>query len=100
MTWLIYWQRTLPVSVNSRLYLISAIEKAVLFLMLAEERFNHREMLAKDGSVNPDQTAEEQSDLGLHCLPTPICPKTLEFCGNFSHHNFSFFSDVLPNECW
>ena len=28
-------------------------------------------------SVDPDQTAprEEQSDLGLHCLPRPICPK-------------------------
>ena len=23
--------------------------------------------------VDPDQ---EQSDLGLHCLPRPICPKT------------------------
>ena len=25
-----------------------------------------------------DQTAplEEQSDLGLHCLPRPVCPKT------------------------
>ena len=33
-------------------------------------------------SVDPDQTAplgavlEEQSDLGLHCLPRHICPKT------------------------
>ena len=26
-------------------------------------------------SVDPDQTAL-QSDLGLHCLPRPICPKT------------------------
>ena len=25
-------------------------------------------------SVDPVQT--EQSDLGLHCLPRPICPKT------------------------
>ena len=25
-------------------------------------------------SEDPDQTA--QSDLGLHCLPRPICPKT------------------------
>ena len=25
-------------------------------------------------SVNPDQTAPEQSDLGLHCLLRPICP--------------------------
>ena len=28
-------------------------------------------------SEDPDQTAlEEQSDLGRHCLPRPICPKT------------------------
>ena len=29
-------------------------------------------------SEDPDQTAplEEQSDLGLHYLPDPICPKT------------------------
>ena len=30
-------------------------------------------------SVDPDQTAleeQEQSDLGLHCLPRPFCPKT------------------------
>ena len=28
-------------------------------------------------SVDPDQTAPlEQSDLGLHCLPRPICLKT------------------------
>ena len=27
-------------------------------------------------SVDPDQTApQEQSDLGLHCLPRPVCPK-------------------------
>ena len=35
-------------------------------------------------SEDPDQTAPrirlllEQSDLGLHCLPRPICPKTLD----------------------
>ena len=28
-------------------------------------------------SVDPDQLLlEEQSDLGLHCLPRPVCPKT------------------------
>ena len=32
-------------------------------------------------TVDPNQTApleavEEQSDLGLHCLPRPVCPKT------------------------
>ena len=33
-------------------------------------------------SVDPDQTA--QSDLGLHCLPRPVCPKTKDhFCTDF-----------------
>ena len=27
-------------------------------------------------SEDPDQTAQEQFDLGLHCLPKHICPKT------------------------
>ena len=28
-------------------------------------------------SVDPDQTAPKgQSDLGLHCLPRSVCPKT------------------------
>ena len=27
-------------------------------------------------SEDPDQTAEEQSDLGLHCLPRSICLET------------------------
>ena len=36
-------------------------------------------------SVDPDQTApKEQSDLGLHCLPRPICPKT------YDHYGYSF----------
>ena len=29
-----------------------------------------------ENSVDPDQTAQEQSDMGLHCLPRLICPKT------------------------
>ena len=30
-------------------------------------------------SVDPDQTAPlAQSDLGLHCLPRPVCLKTLK----------------------
>ena len=45
----------------------------------------HRVMSAKDAdrianTVDPDQTAHrsscEQSDLGQHCLPRPVCPKT------------------------
>ena len=30
---------------------------------------------------------EEQSDLGLHYLPRPICPKTLVHFGNTSINN-------------
>ena len=30
-----------------------------------------------ENSVDPDQTAlHDQSDLGPHCLPTPVCPET------------------------
>ena len=32
-------------------------------------------------SVDPDQTAPLGADLGLHCLPRPVCPKTLERYG-------------------
>ena len=36
-------------------------------------------------SVDPDLTAslEEQSDLGLHCFPRPICPN------NWDHYSIS-----------
>ena len=41
----------------------------------------HRVMSPNDAdgmanSVDPDKTAQEQSDLGLHCLPRHMCPKT------------------------
>ena len=41
----------------------------------------HRVMSPNDAdgmanSVDPDQTAPQQSDLGLHFLPRDICPKT------------------------
>ena len=36
-------------------------------------------------SVDPDQTVEEQSDLGLHCLPRPIRPKTYDHYGIHFH---------------
>ena len=48
-------------------------------------RSNLRVFFQKDAngianSEDPDQTApEEQSDLGLHCLPRSICPKTLRY---------------------
>ena len=41
-------------------------------------------------SVDPDQTAPEQSDLGLHCLPRPICLKTWD---HYRNCNFSKFID-------
>ena len=36
---------------------------------------------------------EEQSDLGLHCLPRPVCPKTLDHYGNLldKHDKISLF---------
>ena len=40
---------------------------AVIYLKLKQRVAN---------SEDPDQTLEEQSDLGLHCLPRSICPKT------------------------
>ena len=37
----------------------------------------------------PDQTAplRSRSDLGLHCLPRPICPKTLDHYGTQFDHS-------------
>ena len=42
----------------------------------------HRVTSPKDAegianSVDPDQTAPLGADLGLHCLPRPVCPKKL-----------------------
>ena len=41
-------------------------------------------------SVDPDQTAprEEQSDLGLHCLPRRVCPKASKFQSFFTINFF------------
>ena len=43
---------------------------------------------------------KEQSDLGLHCLPRPICPKTLDHYGNgkweISKLFFSLQGDIGP----
>ena len=51
---------------------------AVIYLKF-NERPNLRVFLQKDAngianSEDPDQT--EPSDLGLHCLPRHVCPKT------------------------
>ena len=39
-----------------------------------------------------DAGLEEQSDLGLHCLPKPVCPKTWEHYSilGFIAHSFVF----------
>ena len=52
-------------------------------------------------SVDPDQ---EQSDLGLHCLPGPVCPKTLEnygiyFLENAKIYNCTFFATLIKCVC-
>ena len=51
---------------------------AVITLKVEQDGFFLRVMHLKDAegianSVDPDQ---EQSDLGLHCLLRPVCPKT------------------------
>ena len=39
--------------------------------------FPHKDANGIANSEDPDQTAPgKQSDLGLHCLPRPVCPKT------------------------
>ena len=53
---------------------------AVMTLKFEQSGFTKGVMSPKDAdrmanSVDPDQI-EEQSDLGLHCLPRPICLKT------------------------
>ena len=42
------------------------------------QRPNHRVFCQKDanGIANSEDPEQEQSDLGLHCLPGPIYPKT------------------------
>ena len=49
--------------------------------------FRHKDANGIANSEDPDQTApKEQSDLGLHCLPRPICPKTLDHYGTLLHY--------------
>ena len=51
-------------------------------------------------SVDPDQTVplrdpdQEQSDLGLHCLPRPICQKTKDHYGRWGV--FDDYSKIIP----
>ena len=46
---------------------------AVTTLKLKIRYLFEMKFVEKVHSVDPDQT---QSDLGLHCLPMPVCPKT------------------------
>ena len=45
---------------------------------LCHLRTNLRVLCQNDanGIANSEDLDQEQSDLGLHCLPRPICPKT------------------------
>ena len=43
--------------------------------------------------VNTEDPDQEQSDLGLHCSPRPVCPKlriSLDYFG-FCHHLFKYY---------
>ena len=50
--------------------------------------FKHRVMRPNGADrmanrVDPDQTAPSESDLDLHCLPKPDCPKTQNHYSNW-----------------
>ena len=45
-------------------------------------------MHPKDAAGIANSVDLDQSDLGLHCLPGPVCPKTEEHYGRSFHKNF------------
>ena len=47
----------------------------------------HRVMSPKDADKMANSVDPEQSDLGLHCLPRAICPKTWDHYGTFCDFN-------------
>ena len=55
---------------------------AVIYLNFKQRGQTYKRVFCqKDANViansdDPDETAPKQSDLGLHCLPRHICPKT------------------------
>ena len=56
-------------------------------------------------SVDPDQTAPEQSDLDLHSLPRPISPKTKDHYGMaFTYRSFTVivipYWSLLSEQVW
>ena len=40
-----------------------------------------------DGMANSVAPDQEQSDLGLHCLPRHVCPKTQDHYGKARNNN-------------
>ena len=77
------WWKTVHSLRYRKIPKISDTQKfAVITLKVEQDGFTFRVMHPKDtegiaNSVDPDQTApKEQSDLGLHCLLRPVCPKT------------------------
>ena len=53
---------------------------AVIILKFEQHGFKKVMHLNFEGianSADPDLTLEEQSDLGMHCLRRPVCPKDL-----------------------
>ena len=69
------WPRNIKVGMFTRLWYHNVNSK------IQTKRFYPGEIPRKDAnrkadSEDPDQTA--QSDLGLDCLPRPICPKTYD----------------------
>ena len=53
---------------------------AVMILKLKLHSNGPKDADRTANSVEPDQTAP-RSDLGLHCLPRPVCPKTYNHYG-------------------
>ena len=54
-------------------------------------------------SVDPDQTLlQEQTDLGTHCLPRPVCPKTKDHYGiilKLEEHDFTVQPSNVSKRC-
>ena len=66
-------------------------------------KFYHRVMCPKvaDGMANivvSDQTAPRGADLGLHCFPRPVYPKTWDHCGRTNrplYHHITTTNTIL-----
>ena len=59
--------------------------------------FDQKDVNGIANSKDPDQTAPlGADDLGLHCLPRPICPKTKGHYGKLSLLSFLGLKTLLP----